>query len=193
VKYRVAGCVVAMILLLGACGGSRPQGSPEKLDKDAVPFGLLEEPTSTVPPTTVPQREYPFVVYFMGNEGPVLALRTASSKPDAQTVGKALLEGPTRDEVQVGLRTSIPKRAIGRIGNVAEHTVTIDLNAPFTEVSGQAQTRALAQMVLTMTSLHGVTRVRFLLDGEPVSVPRADGTVTRAPVRRADYLPRRTP
>jgi spore germination protein GerM len=187
----VAGGVVAAIVLLAACGGSRPQASPERLDKDAVPFGLLEAPTSTAPPTTVPQREYPFVVYFIGSEGPVLALRTASAKPDAQTVGKALLDGPTREEVQVGLRTSIPKRAIGRIGNVAEHTVTIDLNAPFIEVSGPSQTRALTQMVLTMTSLHGVTRVRFLLDGEPVSVPRADGTVTRAPVRRADYLPRR--
>jgi spore germination protein GerM len=189
-RYRATAVVIAAALLFVACGGSRSQSSPERLDKDAVPFGLLQSPTTTVPPTTVPQREYPFVVYFTGNEGPVLALRTASTKPDAKTVGGALLAGPTRDEVQVGLRTSIPKRAIGRIGNVAEHTVTIDLNAPFTEVSGPSQTRALAQIVLTMTSLHGVTHVRFLLDGEPVSVPRLDGTVTRKPVRRADYLPR---
>jgi spore germination protein GerM len=191
VRYRAPAFVLAAALLFGACGGSRPQAAPERLDRDAVPFDLLEAPTTTVPPTTVPQREYPFVVYFTGNEGPVLALRTASTKPDAKTVGEALLAGPTRDEVQVGLRTSIPKRAIGRIANLAQHTVTIDLNRPFTEVSGPAQTRALTQIVLTMTSLHGVTRVRFLLDGEPVSVPRLDGTVTRAPVRRADYLPPR--
>jgi spore germination protein GerM len=90
--------------------------------------------------------------------------------------------------VQVGILTSITKRAVGRFGKVAKRTVTIDLNSPFTEVSGPAQKRALTQIVLTMTSLKGVKFVRFRLDGEPISVSRLNGTLTRAPVQRSDYL-----
>jgi spore germination protein GerM len=189
VRVRVAGALLAgFAVLAGACGGGT-QSRPETLGSDDVPFGLLDEPTSSVPTTTAPARNYPFVVYFVGPDGPVPVLRTASSAPDPSDVARALLAGPTREEVQVGMNTSIPPRAINRVGRVSQRTVTIDLDPRFVEVSGPAQTRALTQIVLTMTALREVARVRFLLDGEPVSVPRLDGTVTRGSVRRGDYLP----
>jgi Sporulation and spore germination len=186
----------AVVVLVGAllvaatgCGGGS-QSEPETLNQDAVPFGLLDEPTSTVPPTTVPVRKYPFVVYFVGPDGPIPVVRTSSERPDPNEVGRALSIGPTREEVQVGMDSYVPRRAIGDISDVKRRTVTIDLNPPFVDVSGAAQIRALTQIVLTMTSLRGVSQVRFLLDGEPVSVPRLNGTVTDAPVKRGDYQPR---
>jgi spore germination protein GerM len=87
------------------------------------------------------------------------------------------------------MSSSIPRRAVGRFGKASRRVVTIDLNPVFVDVSGPAQTRALTQIVLTMTTRRDVGRVRFLLDGEPVSVPRRNGTVTDDPVTRADYLP----
>jgi spore germination protein GerM len=184
------GLVVTAVVVLAACGGGT-QSQPEKLKRDAVPFGLLNAPTSTVAPTTVPVRKFPFVVYFMGTDGAVPVVRTTSAAPDPSAVGAALLAGPAREEVQVGMRSAIPKGAVGRFSKVVKHTVTIDLNAPFIEVSGPTQKLALTQIVFTMTSLEGVNLVRFLLDGEPISVPRLNGTLTLAPVRRADYAPRR--
>jgi spore germination protein GerM len=188
---RLAPVVVVTVaaLVAGAACGGGTQSEPERLGPDAVPFGLLEEPTSTVPPTTQPARKFPFVVYFTASEGPVPVVRTSSRAPDPEEIGRALLAGPTREERAVGLSTSLSPRAIGRFGRVSQRVVTIDLNPPFIDVSGAAQTRALTQIVLTMTSRRAVKRVRFLLDGEPVSVPRRDGTVTASPVRRADYLP----
>jgi spore germination protein GerM len=186
----IAVMALATVLLVGGCGGAT-QSKPEKLGHKAVPFGLLDGPTSTVPPTTVPLKKYPFVVYFMGLDGVVPVVRTASEPPDPSELGRALLAGPSREEAQVGMRSAIPKRAVGRFGKVAQRTVTIDLKAPFTDVSGPTQKLALTQIVFTMTSLRGVKQVRFLLNGEPVSVPRSNGTVTRGPVHRADYAPSR--
>jgi spore germination protein GerM len=184
----VALALVAALAAGAACGGGT-QSEPERLGTDAVPFNLLDPPTSTVPPTTQPAKEFAFVVYFMLSNTPVPVVRTASERPEPDVMGAALVAGPTREEARVGMSSSIPRRAIGRFGGVSNRVVTIDLNQPFVDVSGPAQTRALTQIVLTMTSRRGVNRVRFLLDGEPVSVPRRNGTVTDAPVSRADYLP----
>jgi spore germination protein GerM len=183
----VALVAVAALAATGCGGGT--QANPETLKADAVPFGLLEEPTSTTPQTTVPEQQYAFVVYFLGDEGAAQVVRTASTKPDPAIVTGALLAGPTREEFQVGLRSAIPRRAIGRVGRVVRRTVTVDLNAPFADVNLSAQKSALTQIVLSLTSLENVGRVRFRLEGEPVSVPRLNGADTAEPVRRVDYLP----
>ena len=47
---------------------------------------------------------------------------------------------------------------------------------------------ALGQLVLTATARPGVGQVRFTLEGLPVQVPTADGTVTSDPLSRDDYL-----
>src|SRR5262249_13720249 len=108
--------------------------------------------------------------------------------PDPKSVGAALLQGPTREEAAVGMRSAIPSAAIRALSRVVNQTVVVDMRQPFTDVTGSEQKIALAQIVLTMTLLHGVKQVRFLLDGEPVSVPRANGTLTRTPVKRSDYI-----
>jgi spore germination protein GerM len=114
-------------------------------------------------------------------------VRTANERPTPSVVGAALLAGPILEEVQVGMRTAIPKRSVGSFGAVAKGTVTINLNPQFVDVSGPTQKLALTQIVFTMTALRGVKLVRFLLGGEPTSVPRLNGTLTTAPVRRSDY------
>ncbi|HEX6312359.1 MAG TPA: GerMN domain-containing protein, partial [Acidimicrobiia bacterium] len=47
---------------------------------------------------------------------------------------------------------------------------------------------ALAQIVYSLTELEPGVRVQFLVDGEPVEVPRGDGVLTRRPVDRDDYV-----
>ncbi|MCU1426541.1 MAG: hypothetical protein JWL83_541 [Actinomycetia bacterium] len=186
-RVTAALLTVALAMVAGGCG-NRTQSHPVRLDQRQVPFGLLRPPTSTVPPTTLPVRKYPFVVYFQGVDGIVPAIRTVGARPDPAAVGKALLAGPTGEEVQVGMRTAIPPLAIGSIGKIVRHTVAVDLRRPLIDVSGAEQKVAVAQIVLSLTFLDGVNHVRFLLDGSPVSVPRGNGTVTRAAVTRADYL-----
>jgi spore germination protein GerM len=191
-RSTIIGLIVGVSMMATACGNN-PQSHPVKLARDQVPFGLLEPATTTIPTTTLPLSKYPFVVYFEGDDGIIPAVRTSSAPPDPTTVMQALLAGPTVNEGKVRIRSAIPPLAVGRVGKVVRHTVTVDLQQPFTDVTGSEQKIALAQIVLTMTWLHDVTKVRFLLDGEPVSVPRGDGTLTRGPVSRGDYVTKRKP
>jgi spore germination protein GerM len=185
-SVRAGAVMCAVLFVVAGCGGGT-QSQPEKLRRSAVPFGLLEPATSTVPPTTVQLRRYPFVVYFIGSDGVVPVVRTANERPTPSVVGAALLAGPILEEVQVGMRTRIPARSVGSFSAVAKRTVTINLNPRFVDVNGSTQKLALTQIVFTMTQLRGVKFVRFLLGGEPTLVPRLNGTLTTAPVRRFDY------
>jgi hypothetical protein len=191
VSARVVTALVVATLALAGCATST-QANPVKLDRKDVPYGLLDPSTSTVPPTTVPRPRHGFFVYYNGPVGVTPVARSTSQPLTPNAVVQALLEGPTTEEAEAGLHTSIPKNSIGNVSNVSRGTATIDLAPSFTEVSGSAQTTALQQLVLSVTLLHGVQRVRFLLSGRPVSVPRPNGPSTLAPVTRADYLPPRS-
>jgi spore germination protein GerM len=181
---------VGLPLVAAGCGGGT-QSKPQKLGANDVPFGLLDAPTSTVPPTTVPLRQYPFVVYFINGDGAVNAVvRTSNDRPIPSIVGDALLAGPTPEEIQVRMHTAIPKRSVGHVSGVLKQTVKVDLDPSFGDVNLSTQRAALAQIVYTLTALRGVKRVRFLLNGWITSVPRGNGT-TRGTVTRADYAPAR--
>jgi len=53
--------------------------------------------------------------------------------------------------------------------------------------SGGASRRAVAQLVLTATSLQGVDAVRLTIGGDPVEAPLPTGELTSAPLTAADY------
>jgi spore germination protein GerM len=177
---------IALALALSGCGGGT-QANPQKLGSKDVPFGLLDPPTSTIPPTTVPLRQYPFVVYYINSDGSVNAVvRTTNERPVPSVVGNALLAGPTPQEVQVGMHTAITKRSVQTFSGVLKQTVTVNLHPSFGDVNLSTQRAALTQLVFSLTALRGVKRVRFLLDGKITSVPRVKGS-TRGTVTRADY------
>jgi len=180
-------CLFAMVLV--ACG-TGTQSEPVKLNRRAVPFNLLASPTTTTSTTVAPTRKYPFVVYYETPDGIVFVVRTSNAAPHPQSVVASLLQGPTRDEAQFGMRNAIPPRAVDRVSNLARGMVTIDLNPSFALVVLAEQKIALTQLVFTMTSLHGVKQVQFLMNGERVSVPRGNGTLTDQPVKRSDYAAR---
>jgi hypothetical protein len=63
----------------------------------------------------------------------------------------------------------------------------VDLTAEAEPPSGWASRRAVAQIVLTATSVPGVRAVLLTLAGEPVEVPLPSGELTADPVTAADY------
>jgi len=120
----------------------------------------------TVAPTPAAPRAAQVPVFFV--QGEQLA-RVARPGATVQAAVRQLLSGPTRAERTRGFRTYVPSGTTVHKVDVANGLATIDLSNRFT--SGAAATLAarLSQLVRTATGLQGTTRVRLLIDGNPVS------------------------
>lgn len=155
---------------------------------DEVPFGLLE--ASPTEPAEAPNPAVGPVVqlYFVDQSGQSLVpVQRNVGEATLPAVVEALANGPTRAERRQGLRTALPREdavaTVGLVGGVAG----VDLTEQFTRLDGPTQRLAIAQTVLTLTARPGVGRVAFSLQGQPIDVPRGDGTLVQGSVSRDSY------
>jgi hypothetical protein len=125
-------------------------------------------------------------VFLVQGERLVKVFRTVPSA-DLSAVLRLLLDGPKQAEFAAGVRTTISPQTTLRAARHEGGTAVVDLSAAFVEVGGQEQILSVAQIVLTATAVPGVEQVRFLLEGQAVEIPRADGTLTAESLRAADY------
>jgi spore germination protein GerM len=125
-------------------------------------------------------------VFLVGQNGALVEVqRTEVAVEDAQDLLDALLKAPTNTEANHGLRSAVPPGT--KATAVTRRDVAIvDLESQFLSAARTEQALAVAQIVYTMTSIPGISTVRFLLDGEAVDIPRSDGTLTRSPLGRTD-------
>jgi germination protein M len=145
--------------------------------------------TTTTEATTTTTDSMVVSVYFARDEKLAVAHRIV---PKTTATGKAamlaLLEGPTPDEKQVGMSSSIPAgtRFLGL--DVQNGVATIDLSKEYESGGGSlSMATRLAQVVYTLTQFASVTRVTFQLDGQPVNVFGGEGIVLDKPVGRSAY------
>ncbi len=183
---RAAAAVLALVVVpaaLAACG-VRSQASPAAIDRESAPADLMQRPTTT---TIGDDTSGSVPVFFVATSRLVPASRPIDGEPTAQRRLRALLEGPTTAERRLGLTTAIPRggdvSATGRDGG----TVEVRLDTAFRDGAVPDQATAFAQVVFTLTADSGVRRVAFLVDGEPVAIPRPDGSLTAGAVTRSDF------
>lgn len=121
----------------------------------------------------------------------VPVLRTVTkTKANARAAMKALLAGPSDTEraATPRIRTLIPAGAELLGLEISDGIATIDLSGEFASGGGSRSVLGrLAQVVYTMTQFSTVDRVRFELNGEPVTVFSSEGIVLDKPVGRATY------
>lgn len=134
-------------------------------------------------------RQRAYRIWLTRGDGLFAAWRDA---PREQGVGAAalglLLDGPSAAELRSGVSSAIPSgtRLLGL--DVGGGTATVDLTSEFESGGGSlSMTARLAQVVYTLTEFPTVRRVRFALDGSPVSVFSGEGIVLDHPVGRKDY------
>lgn len=167
--------------------------------------GKTEEPTSCNGETTSecqPTEYMRLKVYFLiaddlggGNPALVPVVRRV---PKTVAVGGAsmrqLLEGPTEfeaehDPMKSVISTAIPEGTLFLGLDIKDGLATVDLSKEFESGGGSFSMGArLAQVVYTLTQFPTVERVRFRLDGKPVTVFSGEGLVLDQPVTRDDYL-----
>ncbi|MGC1513054.1 MAG: GerMN domain-containing protein [Acidimicrobiales bacterium] len=172
-------------LFAGACS-VQGQGRAQVRDDDAVPFGLLDQDVPPLlPPVTAAVTET-VSLCFVDVDGAVVAVDAALDPPiDLPDVVEALAEPP--GSAAGSLRTAVGEPPLVRDVRLVAGVARVDLLPAITELGGDEQLLAVAQLVCTLTGRPGVGLVSFTLVGSPVDVPRGDGSLTSGPVSRDDY------
>jgi spore germination protein GerM len=165
-------------LLMSGCG----------IPVDTEPEGLVLDVEAPVEAQTTPPEDLAAVsVYLIRDERIVHVTRDLPSPASPDEILRSLLEGVTGPEERVNLRTSISTETqllgLREQGSVLH----VDLSRDFAGMGGEEETLAIAQIVLTLTSIEGIESVEFALDGVQTDVPVSDGALSDRPVSANDY------
>jgi len=206
----VLACVLAFVL--AGCGVGR-QNHAEVIPSGDIPSTLFKPPPASSPPSSPPESVEPSSAAPSSPEAPSSELGgrppyapTSSiylvsgdrlvaehrSRIQTQTLSGllgALLQGPTDAELAHGISTAIntaPSLNSATI-DYSTGTATIDLSQTFGDIRPPDLKLATAQVVMTTLLYSDVTAVRIQVDGQPASVPLADGTLSSEPLLWSDY------
>ncbi len=165
--------LLAGALLVLAASGCSSSGSTSDQAGTTTEPTLAPTETTVLSPGAVP-------VWFI-KDGKVTPStpRTINLADPVRGELDALMAGPTPEEVAAGFSTGIAAGIVEvqsfEVG--ADGIVTVSFSRKFETADTRPQT---AQVVYTLTELPQVTKVRFLIDGQP------NGATGVPPVGRAD-------
>lgn len=165
-------------LLIAACG-IPVEAEPEMVDVELAPPAGNETPA--------PGELAEVSLYLVRDNALVHVTRELPSPPSLTSIFESLLGTVTDEERQANLRTAIPPGTATISLTEDGSVLRIDLNSEFAAVGGEEEILAVAQIVLTATSVEGVDQVAFHLEGVPTDVPVASGALSEDPVGAADY------
>jgi hypothetical protein len=186
-RSRLALLSFVTLLAVGACGVPS-QGRATRIADDQVPSGLVgssEADTAETTTSTIATAA-PTAIYLVDGDRLIAAPRSLADD-HAATLVESLLAGPSDLEEQRGIRSALVDANVVKSVELDGSTAVIDLAASFTDTPAAEQRIALAQLTFTATEDPEASAASFTLEGEPITVPRADGTSTDRPVSRADY------
>jgi hypothetical protein len=105
--------------------------------------------------------------------------------PDA--VLRTLFNGPNQSELDSRLVTQIPSRTQLLSTRLVGETLFVDISEEILELTGEALTLAVAQIVFTASEIPGVQTIRLRVNGEDQSWPRGDGQPRSGSLRIFDF------
>lgn len=175
--------LLAVGLLLAGCGLS-PEDAPRPLDVRAAP----QASPFTRPATPVPGSRS-LTLYLVRDAVLAPVGRRTTTAGTVRSAVELLLRGPTEGEAAQGLTSALaPDAVLLEDLEVQGEQVVVPLRAlPDEGIVRSDEVLSYAQVVATLTALPDVRSVVFTRDGEPLPVPRADGSLADAPLTRRDY------
>jgi Sporulation and spore germination len=123
-------------------------------------------------------------VYLVREDRLVEEVRTADDTSERSAL-ELLAEGPTPAEMVVGTTTALAPGEYALEGG-SGLAIVIDVPVQFTQIEGDLQLLAAAQLVWTVTDRRPRSVVRMTFEGEAIELP-TDRGLTSGPVRRSDY------
>ena len=180
--------VVAAALAVGGCGVPEQQ-EPTSLPVSQVPYGLTA-PTAGTARATASAPGGP-EVYLVGPDGRLVPRGRPAAAGDTRHRLDDLLvhlaAGPTAEELGHHLSSDLGPGLRLRVPGMHGSTTTVDLGATDELPTGRNSRLAVAQIVLTATSLPGVDAVVLTRGADRVEAPLPDGQLSDRPVTAADY------
>lgn len=172
--------VASLALGLAGCGVG-PEGHARALGVQDAPAGVLVSPSGSAQATGTSDEQLAYV-----RDARLATVTRAAAEVTPAAVLRDLLGGPLPAEREQGLTTALPAGS-GSLVGVEAGVASVALDGALLDNGRSDQVLALAQVVVTLDALPAVTGVRFLRDGQPLPVPRADGAVVGTPLTAADY------
>lgn len=149
-------------------------------------------PNETPTPEPEPAKTEQAVLYLALSEKLYAVGRTVdvaeSLDERAQNALEALCEGPAENDTAKGYSTLIPAGTGVNSVTVADRIAIVDLTREFESGGGSlSMLLRVAQVVWTTTSIEGIDRVAFKLDGSLVDAIGGEGIIVAPAVGRADF------
>ncbi len=182
---RATGATLMAVLLSG-CGLTTTHPL-EDIDPLSLPGTLVRTPAPTPSNSAAPVAA-DGSVYFVRDERLVereRTLRLSSGPVAVQELLDSLAAGPDEADRDNGMASALPPAVVLRLTSLVGDIATVDLTLDQLPLT---QTSAIAQIVLTVTSLAEVNGLKLTINGAPISAPLASGAQTDRPLTRADYV-----
>lgn len=185
---RRAGIVAALVA--GACIVSSCSIGVEETPRSWSSWDRFDEPPES---STLGVERIYLLTTEQNSSGSDAPMTTVNRDIDPginayRAILEVLFKGPTGDETEQGLRSSIPI-GLSVVGDpkFEQGTVLVDLSDELTASFGDNLVNTLAQIVWTLCERPGTRQVRILVEGRQLSWPRADGTVVDRPLTPFDF------
>ncbi|MEZ0491446.1 GerMN domain-containing protein [Kineococcus sp. TBRC 1896] len=188
-----AGALLTCLLTgLAACGVPS-DGQVQTIDPTRIPYALAS-PAPTPTPTPDPPRSTapgPVRVYLLDADlrltGLPLTEAPASTSEAVALVLRRLQRGPTDDDRATGLQSALGADVELDVSDATDGVVTVEVQGLSEDQSADRLPLAVGQVVLSLTSVPGVTGVRLQRGGSDREVPLPGGALTDEVLTGADY------
>ncbi|MDG4797513.1 GerMN domain-containing protein [Micromonospora sp. WMMD1082] len=175
--------VATLFMLVGACGVPA-EDRPRTVTPPPGPFPY----TATAAPSAAETGAVTEMLYFSRDDRLVPVIRRIDRVPALDEQLRDLLAGPTPAERDDGLTSALPGAFNSAVVELVDGVARVTVALAAVDTGRSDGLLAYGQIVCTLSARTDVTAVLFLEGGgAPLSVPRADGSLSSEPLTAADY------
>lgn len=184
-RRTVLAVLLALALALAGCG----------IPTDGEPRPLADETTIPTPDVEPDAGDTTARIFLVSpNRLLIPRDRALDGERNPENVLDALLLPTSPEEQADDLRSLVPADTNARsVTDVGDGTLAVDLSSEWDTLGDPNALYAYGQVVLTLTELPGIERIRFLIEGRPVDAPPTVNQEPSVTVEAADYAALREP
>ncbi|MEV4511141.1 GerMN domain-containing protein [Dactylosporangium sp. NPDC049525] len=127
------------------------------------------------------------ILYLVRDGRLVVVHRLTASDPTISQQLESLLAGPTESERKAGLTSALTGITVTGHVRLDRGQADVEIDTPPDGTGRSDEVLAYGQVVCTLTTRNDVNAVTFTHGGEPLGIPRADGSLAEGPLTAADY------